>query len=225
MQDNGELKKRSGFTLAELLVTIAIIGIMCVIALPALTNITGQSKMDGAANAVHSAVKLAQQYASAHNQPTYLAFHTDQTDSNLAYRAYSVFTIDIHTNPVTQAAGKYLTDWEILPDGIVFNNTAAESLNNIFLNNESTWHGGFGANRTLKIGADSYPVVAFGPKGTRSKHDNANDIYLASGFYNRDGQLVLTSQQGECIRVDSRGNSRITPTVYDESAEHIEPGQ
>jgi prepilin-type N-terminal cleavage/methylation domain-containing protein len=118
-----------GFTLAELLVVILIIGIMLAVALPSLTNITGVSKLDAAANAVHSAVKLARQYALTHNQPTYLVFHDDLTatgsDSHMAYRAYAVFTINTHANTpgttiVPQKAGYYLTGWEMLPVGVVF---------------------------------------------------------------------------------------------------------
>ncbi|WP_372846789.1 Tfp pilus assembly protein FimT/FimU [Pontiella sp.] len=225
MQSNGQPANRNGFTLAELLVVIAIIAIMFLIALPALMDIAGQTKLDSAANAVHSAAKLARQFAVANNQPTYLVFNEGQTDAALAYRAYAVFTVDIHSPPVTQEDGEFLTPWEPLPPGVVFDATASEDNNNVFLVGGS-WAGGFGRNRQLRVGNSTYVALGFKPTGTQNLA-YTHDIHLAEGFYDEVGQLVHTSVpgQGARIRIEGGGDSWIAPIVYDESGEIAEIAQ
>lgn len=207
--------------MAELLVVILIIGIMFAIALPALINITGASKLGGAANAVHSAAKLARQYAITHNQPTYLVFNEGQTDPNLAYRAYAVFTINVHTNvvPVPQSAGHFLADWEMLPTGIVFDDYAGSNTNMFSISSTDEWDGAISKNNLLKIGATNYIVFGFKPNGKAASETHW--IYLAEGFYN-NGQAQHTSKQGKQIRFDMAGKSRILDMVYDENGEAAE---
>ncbi len=211
--------KRGGFTLAELLVVIAIIGIIFAIALPNLTGITGQSRLEGAANAVHSATKLARQHAIANNQPTYLVFQDDQstTNANLAFRAYAVFSINIHTNPVDQSAGYFLTDWETLPEGIVFDSLSSEDMNNVFTPRAEPWQGGFNQNRLLYIDPEVHVVLGFKPGGAQFL-DHRNDIHLAEGFYEA-GRLVRSSGQGKRIRIDATGTSYISDIRYSELGE------
>ena len=210
-------KTRAGFTLAELLVVLVIIGILFAIILPSLNTVAGQSKLDGAANAVHAAAKLARQYAVTQNQPTYLVFNEGQTDSNLTYRAYAVFTINIHTNVINQSAGYFLTEWESLPVGVVFDNQASVGSRNVLIQGIGGWSGGFDRQNRLLIRSDDYPVLGFKPQG--SQHRNIDsDIQLAEGFYDA-GSLVRTSDQGKRIRIDSMGESHITSVLYDESGE------
>jgi prepilin-type N-terminal cleavage/methylation domain-containing protein len=219
MQSKQQPVDRNGFTLAELLVVIAIIAIMFLIALPSLMDIAGQTKVDSAANAVHSAAKMARQFAVANNQPTYLVFNEGQTDPGLAYRAYSVFTIDTHSQPVTQGNGEFLTPWELLPPGVVFDDSSSEENNNVFRVGGS-WGGGFSRNRQLRIGNSTYVALGFKPTGTQNL-SYTHDIHLAEGFYNEVGKLVHTSVpgQGARIRIEGGGDSWIAPIIYDESGE------
>lgn len=198
----------SGFTLAELLVVIALIGMMLAVALPALVNITAAAKLDAAASGVHSATKLARQYARTHNQPTYLVFHHDRN-------AYALFTINTHTNPVTQAEGDFLSNWNPLPSGIVFDDTINTSTNNqgnVFTESTQGWDGGFNRNRQLLIDSETYPALGFKPRGMQQY---VNDIYLAEGIYDAMGALIYTSKQGLRVRLDPTGKSRIESVLYE----------
>jgi len=217
MQDHLHPNKQSGFTLAELLMAIVIIGIMFAIALPSLTSLTGQSKLDSAANAVHSAAKLARQFAVTHNQPTYLVFNEGQTGSNLAYRAYSIFTINIHSRPtgsasVPREAGSFLKEWELLPAGIVFDDQS-DSLNNLFnVDYSAEWNGALSEQNELRIDGADYVVAGFSPKGATSITRTWNRrLLIAEEFYNPAG-----GRQGKEIQLDVYGSGKITDLVYDE---------
>jgi len=204
-----------GFTLAELLVVIAIIGILFTIVFPSLNTITGQSKLDGAANAVHTAATLAREYAITHNQPTYIVFNEGQTDSNLAFRAYAVFTINIHTNviPVPPAAGFFIRDWDILPSGIVFDDQSDADKNLFNVNYAAGWNGALSEHNELKIQGNTYVVAGFTPKGRMSTEQYwTRRLLLAEKHYNPNG-----GRQGKEIRFDLNGRSKIIDLTYDEN--------
>jgi prepilin-type N-terminal cleavage/methylation domain-containing protein len=204
---------RNGFTLAELLVVIAIIGTLFVIALPALMNIAGTSKLDAAANAVHSAAKMARQHAITHNQPTYLVFNEGQLDPSLAFRAYAVFSINIHTNPITQDAGYFLSDWEPLPTGVIFDD-AIDGETNLFQVSTDSWAGGLNKNSELLIRGERYIVQGFKPDGQSAS--TTHYIYLAEGSVDNN-QPFITSKQGKQIQFSTTGKSRIMDYVYEDN--------
>ncbi|MDH3982389.1 MAG: prepilin-type N-terminal cleavage/methylation domain-containing protein [Kiritimatiellaceae bacterium] len=214
MQIKDSAHGQRGFTLAELLVSITIITLLFAITLPSLVGIAGQSKLDGAAHAVHSAARLARQYAITHNQPAYLVFHDSQSNPDLAYRAYAVFTINMHSNLIDQSSGYFLTEWEMLPSGVVFDNRTSENLNNIFLPSSQSWAGGFNRYRRLFIDPITVPALGFKPRGTQQRDYN-NDIHLAEGFY-KDEMFIRTSGYGIHIRVDNMGESHLSTMVYGE---------
>jgi|GEM_PF-6299101 len=207
--------KRHGFTLAELLVVMIIIGIMFIVALPAFMNIAGPSKLDAAAGALQAAIKLARQHAIANSQPTYLVFHTDAStdDPNLAFRSYAVFTIDTHKPNVSQADGTFITDWETLPAGLVFDAQSAQS-ENLFIPTSASWNGGLSQNNRLYIDGVTYSVIGFIPRGKTTTFPYwTRRLLLTEGTY-IDGMLRHTSVQGKEVRLERHGNSSIVDVLY-----------
>jgi type II secretory pathway pseudopilin PulG len=207
--------------LAELLVVIAIIGIILTLALPALTNLTGASKLNAAANAVHSTAKLARQYAMTHNQPAYVVFNEGQTDLDLAYRAYAIFTINTHNPPVTQTDGYFLNDWEKLPAGIIFD-AAEGGENNIFISAETAWAGAMNANNQLNIQDTRYRVLGYKPTGETDA--KAQHISLSEGFYT-DGRRIHKAEMGKRIEFPPTGPSRVADFRYTATGEDKDPSK
>ncbi|QBG46189.1 prepilin-type N-terminal cleavage/methylation domain-containing protein [Verrucomicrobia bacterium S94] len=207
-------QSKNAFTLAELLVVIMIIGILSVITLPMLSGITGQSRLEAAANALHSAAKLARQHAVTHKEPTYLIFHDDITDPEQAYQSYAVFAIDISTPPVTRNDGYFVKDWERLPDGILID-PDANSSENIFEIGNDPWDGALNKNNELKIGDTIYITLGFKPTGEIASA--SHHIHLAPGTVINGRPEVFNPCSGKQIHFTTFGKSMILDTRYGET--------
>lgn len=222
MRSKGLHPKRCGFTLAELLVVIAIMGLLFTIALPALNKMTGQSKLEAAANTVHSAAKLARQYAITHKQPTFLVFHDPQSDPALAYQAFAIFSINIHTPPITQTNGYFIQEWQRLPAGVIFDPDVDPS-QNVFGTTSGDWQGALSDFNELRIGGTTYLVLGFKPSG---KAASASDqIYLAEGSVTAGQPTRYVPGPGKRIHFTLLGKSFISDSHYNENGEFILLGE
>ncbi|NQZ48738.1 MAG: type II transport protein GspH [Moritella sp.] len=66
------MKKSLGFTLIELMITIAIVAILIGIGVPSYQNTVQQSRIDDAKKLINSALSYAKNTAIAHNRPLYM---------------------------------------------------------------------------------------------------------------------------------------------------------
>jgi len=66
------MKKSLGFTLVELMITIAIFAILIGIGVPSYQNTVQQSRIDDATTLINSALSYAKNTAIAHNRPLYM---------------------------------------------------------------------------------------------------------------------------------------------------------
>lgn len=210
---------RFGFTLAELLVVMAIIGIMFAIAVPMLSNTSGETPLEAAAHSVHSAAKMARQYAVANKQPAYLVFHDAFTDPELAYRSYAVFTINIHSPPVQASDGYFIKDWEMLPVGVVFDPDINPSENLFEVSGAENWEGGLNKNNLLKIEGASAPFVVCGFKPSGEVASATHQVHLAEGTVINGQPLIPTPGAGRQIHFTTLGKSKLLDTHYDDAGQ------
>jgi uncharacterized protein (TIGR02596 family) len=113
--------KKRGFTLVELLVVMAIIGLLAVVSLPAISSLTTSFNLNGASNALVGVLALGRQDAIALNAQVEVRFYqyvitgfADEPASG-SFHAYQLFE-DVPTT----GAVKPLTRMQFLPGRIVF---------------------------------------------------------------------------------------------------------
>lgn len=170
------------FTLAELLVVIAVMGIVIAISIPAFQGIGRGAGMRAATVQVKTTLGLARQWAITHRQRTYVVFPTwysgMSSNSYKACRAYGVFAV----TDLATGSGYYAKDWTFLPPGVVFNTDGTLSAT-VFANSCLTNVPFPSAGSPQRL----MNVVAFKPDGAGGRVGDYR-VYLAEG-----GVVVDTS--------------------------------
>ncbi len=76
MSDRNRSKKQAGFTLLEVLVTMAVIGIAAAIGIPAMQQVLLNSKVQGVVNTLKIDLTIAKQEAIRRGVPVVVDFDT-----------------------------------------------------------------------------------------------------------------------------------------------------
>ena len=169
------MRHAAAFTLAELLVTIAIIGLLLAVTLPAFTGLSRGANTRGAVLQLKTALNQARQWAITHRERTGVLFPTysnlvNNALSNYAYRTYAVWG---------QKSG-YLSEWSFLPAGVLIaTNSDVYTL---------------AANSTIGLDgfAGGVKILYFQPDGSvYAQGGNPVKIYIYEALINPDGTFLF----------------------------------
>ncbi|MBC8002241.1 MAG: FAD-dependent oxidoreductase, partial [Opitutaceae bacterium] len=167
----GDLKAGKAFTLVELLVVVAIMGMLATLITPAFNHFGKASLLDTEGNRVANLIYLAGQNSVSKNAMT--ALIAASPDASGAYRALTLFEY------VPEASDwKQFWKWETLKDGIVFDPTCFAT----FTDSSTQPQPVFPAIRyggTL-VGAYKYLIVL---PNRSLLQDTSAQIKLAEGFF------------------------------------------
>ena len=110
-----QIKSKAGFTLVELMIAVAIIGIMAAIATPGLIAWLPNYRLKSAARDVYSALQNARLLAVKENTSVRVIFVDDVTPANQDF-----YRIDINGNGVVDRAGEYQVNLSGYGSGVAF---------------------------------------------------------------------------------------------------------
>lgn len=105
-----KLKNKNGFTLLELIIAVAVFGILAAIAIPLLNSTTKNADLRSAAQEMYGQFQRAKMEAIKRNQPVAIVFDTTGVDQ------YQVF-VDLNNDKVLDAGEELLAE-VVMPNGI-----------------------------------------------------------------------------------------------------------
>jgi prepilin-type N-terminal cleavage/methylation domain-containing protein len=106
----------AAFTLLELLVTVALIGILSALMAPAVQGLLGVTGPRGGMNTVSAAIEQARLSALESGRPSYVAFPLNASDEELAYSSLLVFRQGSQEDGEAELVP--ITRWLRLPKGV-----------------------------------------------------------------------------------------------------------
>jgi len=109
-------QRRAAFTLLELLVTVALIGILSALMAPAVQGLLGVTGPRGGMNTVSAAIEQARLSAMESGRPAYVAFPLNASDEELAYSSLLVFRRGSEEDGDAKLVP--ITRWLRLPKGV-----------------------------------------------------------------------------------------------------------
>jgi prepilin-type N-terminal cleavage/methylation domain-containing protein len=108
--------RRRGFTLAELLAVLVIMGILIAAVIPSLSGLTRSAAVRGATLQVRAALIQARQFAITRRTTTSVLFPDQGNNTNTGNRAIAVYAS-------ASPNGYFISDWMFMPPGIVLATT------------------------------------------------------------------------------------------------------
>ena len=158
---------KDGFTLIELMIVIAIVGVMAAIALPNLLAWIPDMRLKGAARDLYSDFQKARITAVKENKDVRIRF--DYTAGTVGYYYFDTDNDSIHD------AGEYRRDMSTYKSGVAFPNSAPVNCGGTTTNWSSS-------------AITQAPVITFSSTGTA----NSGSVYIEN--QNKDICYSVTSQ-------------------------------
>lgn len=221
--DMGRRMKR-GFTLVELMVVMAIAGVLMMLAMPAFTGISGSAALNGAANELNAVLKQARQNAMTNSEITYVVFPESSSlvlnpggtsidcsqdgDEPVANRSYMVFSAKRRFDGTGAYDFKRLSNWYHLPQDVVFFTTGGN--NNVFEQKINVPVDDDGIDTIALYSSGEMATIAFGPTGGLLYHYSDGQVFSSSFYLIETSGEANADAEGKVIEVPAlTGRSRI----------------
>jgi len=165
------------FSLIELLVVMAVIGILLAASMPALTSLTAGSNLNRAGLLVGDQIALARQEAVSKNREVQIVFYNMTNGANPGWRALGILRIE---QTSSGKSAKPVSRIIQLPENVIISSSTSLS--------PMLAAGTTGATNIPTLGNVQYSAIRFRPNGS-----------LVSGFGTANSTLTLqnATAQGE----------------------------
>ena len=163
-------KRMSGFTVVELMVVLAIMGIMLVAAMPNLVQFTRNSRIKSGAQTVISVLRTARSHAITKRKKCAVLFNFDPDAHNLGY------AVKIYWDPEDYPEGGSVTNWKTLPKTIIMTDGAGLPACN-------SGGGGVPFPNDSNTADINVKYICFKPTGATVNVSNDKAILISDGTY------------------------------------------